>query len=339
MSSPYQNTQVKLTPKFSGLKMQCPELPKPLVGIIGPTAVGKTELSLQLAEALEGEIVSADSRLFYRGMDIGTAKPTGEEMGRIPHYLIDVADPDQIWSLAVFQKAASDVIADIQQRHKLPFLVGGTGQYIRSVIEGWDVPRQAPNIAIRSVLEQWAREIGPLALHERLAIIDPQAAMKIDFTNVRRTIRALEVIFCTGKRFSSQRQQSGSPYSYIMIGLIRPREELYKRIDARIDLMVANGFLEEVRGLLEKGYDPKSPNLSAIGYREMAAVLEGKISLEEAVTQMKRMTRQFVRRQANWFKADDPNIHWFQMGEKVKKEVLACITDPNQWHYDQTSAG
>jgi tRNA dimethylallyltransferase len=301
--------------RSNGLKMQFNHIISPLIVIVGPTAVGKTEVSIKLAESFGGEIVSADSRLFYRGMDIGTAKPSPQERLRVPHHLIDIAEPDQTWSLALFQKAASDVIASIHSRGKLPFLVGGTGQYIRSVLEGWIPPLQQPDEALRKAIDKLGQEIGPTELHRRLSNIDPIAAKNMDPQNLRRTIRAFEVIFLTGKRFSVQRQQSGSPFTVKVIGLTRPREDLYKRIDIRIDSMITNGFVEEVSRLLGRGFSDKLPTLSAIGYREIIAYLRGEMTLDEASTQMKRLTRQFVRRQANWFKENDPNIFWFDMNK------------------------
>jgi tRNA dimethylallyltransferase len=299
--------------------------PDPLVVILGPTAVGKTEVALALAERMGGEIVSADSRLFYRGMDIGTAKPTPAERQRVPHHLIDVADPDEVWSLPVFQQAARQAILEIQQRRRLPFLVGGAGQYIRAVIEGWQLPPQQPDPRLRDTLEKWAAEIGPFELHRRLAVLDPEAAGNIQPQNLRRTVRALEVIFCTGEKFSTQRQRQASPYSLLLVGLTRPRPELYARIDARIDAMLAAGFQEEVSCLLSRGYSPDLPSLSAIGYREMIAYLCDKMTLEAAIVEMKRQTRQFVRRQANWFKATDPTIHWFRVGSTTVDEIEALI--------------
>jgi tRNA dimethylallyltransferase len=288
----------------------------PLILIIGPTAVGKTELSIRLAEQFNGEIVSADSRLFYRGMDIGTAKPTPEERDRVPHHLIDVADPDDIWSLAVFQKKATEIITEIHAHGKIPFLVGGTGQYIRAVTEGWTPPEVKPDPRLRSVLESLAEERGVNWLHAGLEKIDPLAAQKIDSRNVRRTIRALEVILTTGKTFSKQRRQSESPYDLLTIGLKRPREELYQRVDERIEAMFESGFLEEVEGLLVKGYSPELPTMSAIGYQECVQVISGRMSIEQAKVEMRRATRVFVRRQANWFKDDDPDIHWFRAGQE-----------------------
>jgi tRNA dimethylallyltransferase len=301
----------------------------PLVVIVGPTAVGKTEVAIQLAERMGGEIVSADSRLFYRGMDIGTAKPTLEERARVPHHLIDVAEPDQVWNLAIFQQAAWQAIDNVHAHRHLPFLVGGTGQYVHSVIEGWRVPAVVPDPRMREALEVWADEIGPQALHARLAVLDPRAASGIDYRNLRRTVRALEVIFQTGRRFSAQRQRSESPYRTLILGLNRPRPELYERIDARIDAMLAAGLVEEVKTLLELGFDRDLPTLSAIGYQEIIAYLEGKISLEQASTLMKRHTRQYVRRQANWFKSDDPTIRWFLVGVNtvyaMEHEILAWL--------------
>lgn len=297
----------------------------PLVAIVGPTAVGKTEIAIQLAERLEGEIVSADSRLFYRGMDIGTAKPTEEERRRVAHHLIDVAEPDETWSLALFQEEAKRIIPAIAMRQRLPFLVGGTGQYVRAVIQGWQIPPVQPDPALRLALEQWANQVGKDGLYARLVTLDPQAAAAIDARNLRRTIRALEVIFTTGRRFSEQRLVAPSPYRLLTLGIFRPRPELFARIDARIQAMLQAGFIQEVQGLLDRGYSPHLPSFSAIGYREIAAVVQGKINLDEAVLQIQRATRLYVRRQANWFKLDDPAIHWFRAGDEVVNEMEVAI--------------
>lgn len=297
----------------------------PLIVILGPTAVGKTEAAIRLAERLQGEIISADSRLFYRGMDIGTAKPTPAERQRVPHHLIDVAWPDQTWSLALFQREAQRAIFEIHQRGRLPFLVGGTGQYIRAVIEGWEAPKVEPNPRLRRALEVWGTQIGAVALHERLALLDAVAAQGIDPSNMRRTVRALEVILSSGRRFSAQRSRTLPPYDCLLLGLRRPRAELYARIDARIQGMLQAGFVEEVRGLLAQGYAPDLPTLSAIGYGEMVQYLQGRMSLEEAIAQMKRRTRVFVRRQANWFKQNDPRIRWFWAGEDAVEQMEQAI--------------
>lgn len=298
-----------------------------LIVIIGPTAVGKTELAIEIAEQMDGEIVSADSRLFYRGMDIGTAKPTSEERTRVPHHLIDVAEPNEIWSLAVFQRAAAAAISDILVRGKLPFLVGGTGQYVHAVTHGWVPPVIKPDAHLRIVLEKLAKTMGSDWLHQKLTILDQRAAEKIDARNLRRTIRAMEVIFTTGRRFSDQQAHGESPYRLIMIGLNRSRPELYARIDARIESMFAIGLLDEVRGLLDHGFPPTSPALSAIGYRECVEVLSGRMTIEEAKVQMRRLTRVFVRRQANWFKTRDPMIKWLDMGENTRVELEGYLRE------------
>ncbi|MGB7874890.1 MAG: tRNA (adenosine(37)-N6)-dimethylallyltransferase MiaA, partial [Anaerolineales bacterium] len=239
-----------------------------------------------------------------------------EERARVPHHLIDVANPDEIWSLAVFQQKATETITDIQARDKLPFLVGGTGQYVRAVTEGWTPPKVEPDPRLRGVFEKLAEEEDIYWLHEALKLNDPIAAEKIDPRNLRRTIRALEVIFTTGKPFSQQRGQSELPYDLLTIGLKRPREELYLRVDERIEAMFEAGFVDEVRDLLDKGYSPDLPTMSAIGYRECVRVIEGQMSVEQAKVEMRRATRVFVRRQANWFKEDDPDIHWFDAGQE-----------------------
>lgn len=284
----------------------------PLIVIVGPTAVGKTSVSIKLAKRLNGEIISADSRLLYRGMDIGTAKPTEEEMSGVPHYLIDVADPDERWNLAIYQREAYQIIDAIHERGKLPFLVGGTGQYIRSIIEGWNIPTQRPDYQLRNALNHWAEKIGAEGLYKRLKTVDPAAAENIDHRNKRRTIRAMEVIFKTGEKFSVLRDKQECSYDPIILGLERSREELYQRVDQRIEQMLADGLVDEVRNLLDKGYPPDLSTMSAIGYGEIICYLDGEISYEEAVTLIKRNTRTFVRRQANWFKPDDPRITWFE---------------------------
>lgn len=299
----------------------------PLILIVGPTAVGKTELAIKLAERFNGEIISADSRLFYKGMDVGTAKPSKAEMAHVPHHLIDIVNPDETLSLAVFQQKATEIIEAIYKRNKLPFLVGGTGQYVRAVTEGWTPPEVVPNSKMRDEFERMKDERGIDWLHDKLRSLDEDAAEKIDARNYRRTIRALEVIFTTGRKFSEQRNKGDSMYQLISIGLTRPREELYKRVDERIDLMFANGFIDEVKGLLDQGYSPTLPSMSAIGYRECVGVIKGQISIEQAKVEMRRITRIFVRRQANWFKESDPNIKWFhpnqekEIGEFIKSTL------------------
>ena len=303
-------------------------MPKPhLILLVGPTAVGKTEVAIQLAERINCEIVSADSRLFYRGMDIGTAKPTRAEQARVPHHLIDIANPDEILSLAVFQKMATETLADIQARGRLPLLVGGTGQYVRAVAQGWTPPEVEPDEKLRSELEKLKDEKGIDWLHKKLKSFDPEATEKIDARNFRRTIRALEVVLTTGRKFSEQRSKSDSPYHLITIGLTRPREELYARVDARIEAMFEAGFVDEVKGLLAKGYSPTLPTISAIGYRECVRVIQGELNEEQAKVEIRRVTRVFVRRQGNWFKESDPQIKWFRVHNEMTKEIREYLRE------------
>ena len=301
------------------------ESDQPVVAIVGPTGVGKTEISLQVAVRLGGEVISADSRGFYRGMDVGTAKPSPEDRARVRHHLVDILDPDEPYSLAQFQSAVDQSILAIHGRNKLPLLVGGTGQYVWSVVEGWTVPALAPDLRLRSAIESWAAEIGAESLYERLRRIDPEAARHIEPRNTRRSVRALEVIFRTGVRFSDQRQKSPPPYQWRVIGITRPRDEVFRRIDARVDWMMENGFEDEVRGLLARGFSPELPSLSAIGYREVAAVVRGELSRDDAAARIKSLTHQFVRRQANWFKPTDPRIRWFRAGPDTAVEIEAYI--------------
>jgi tRNA dimethylallyltransferase len=298
---------------------------RPLIVILGPTAVGKTEISIRLADTLGGEIVSADSRLFYRGMDIGTAKPTPEQMARVPHHLIDVAEPDQEWNLAIFLPAALRAIRDIQDRGRVPFLVGGTGQYIRAVVQGWDLPASRPDPDLRRVLQNWAEDVGVEGIRSRLQVLDPEAAAGIDGPNLRRMIRALEVILTSGRKFSQQRNKGDSPFKVLQIGLIRPRSELYRRADQRLDQMIEEGLVEEVEGLLEAGFSADLPSLSAIGYKQIVSYLLGEVSLEEALRQIRRITRRFIRQQANWFRETDPDICWFEVKDGQIEPILEQI--------------
>ena len=297
-----------------------------LLVVVGPTAVGKTDLAIRLAECLQGEIISADSRYFYIGMDIGTAKPTPDDLARVPHHLINVTTPDHPWSLADFQARAAAAVEEIHRNGRLPVLVGGTGQYIRAVTESWEVPELAPDEKLRQVLTTWGNQIGAKNLHERLKILDPEAADRMDPGNLRRIVRALEVIFSTGRSFSNQRKQGEQEYRILTIGLRRPRPELYIRIDQRIDAMIAGGLVQEVKNLLARGYAPDLPAMSAIGYRQVVDYLEGRLTLEEAVMLIRRSTRQFVRRQGNWFKETDETIHWFDMTPDPLGAIVEKVT-------------
>jgi tRNA dimethylallyltransferase len=263
-------------------------------------------------------------------MDIGTAKPTPEELARVPHHMINIADPDEIWSLGRFQSQALQLITEIQQRGRLPMCVGGTGQYIHAITEGWQIPEIRENPELRAALRNWAGEVGRDGLHQRLHLLDPKAAEKIDPRNLRRTIRAMEVVLSTGKRFSEQRSRVPLPYRVLQIGLTRPRQELHNRVDARVDAMMEAGFLEEVQALLEM-YPADLRSYSAIGYRQLIDYLQGEYELDEAVDEIKRLTKKFVRRQYTWFKPGDPNIKWLQMGADTEEKALELISDFLSW--------
>jgi tRNA dimethylallyltransferase len=282
--------------------MQADQRNIPLLAIVGPTAVGKTALAIDLARALGGEIVSADSRQVYRGMDIGTAKPTAIERAAAPHHLIDVAGPDEEFSLARYQDLATAAIEEIAARGRLPLLVGGTGQYLAALLEGWRIPRVAPRPELRAALEREAEQHGAMALHARLAMIDPAAAAGILPANTRRVIRALEVYELTGRPISEQQTKQPPPYRTRTLWLALPPAELYARIDARVDAMLDNGLLQEVRGLVERGYGWELPAMSGLGYREFQPYIAGQATLEDAVARLKFDTHAFARRQPNWFR-------------------------------------
>ena len=298
-------------------------LVNPLVVIVGPTAVGKTAISLVLAQELVGEVVSTDSRQVYRKMDIGTAKATPTEQARIPHHLLDIKNPNELISLGEFQRVAYAMIDDIHSRGRLPLLVGGTGQYVRAVVEGWQVPEVPPQVELRSALEEQAQRGGKESVFARLQEMDPLSAERIDWRNLRRVIRAIEVTTVLRRPFSELQTKSPPPYSLVQIGLSRPRELLYQRVDARIEQMFGDGFVQEVEQLLAAGYTPDLPSFSSLGYREVAGYLTGEHDLEEAKMLLRRHTRQFIRRQYNWFRLSDPNITWFDLEEKAAGDVLA----------------
>ncbi|MBL7199585.1 MAG: tRNA (adenosine(37)-N6)-dimethylallyltransferase MiaA [Anaerolineae bacterium] len=299
----------------------------PLIVIVGPTAVGKTSLALRLAGPFSGEIVSADSRQIYRGMDIGTGKPTPADLSRVPHHLIDIIEPDDEFTLADYQALADAAIQDIACRERVPFLVGGTGQYVRAIIEGWQIPRVPPDPILRSRLYAEAEESGPQALYDRLLARDPAAAAFIDPRNVRRVIRALEVCVKTGRPFSEQRGKRPPPYEILQIGLTMEREALYERIDRRIDEMIARGLVVEVQGLVARGYGWELPAMSSLGYLQFREHLAGAMPLEDAVALVKKETRRFVRQQYNWFRQADPRIHWLDASEPPYPAACTLIRD------------
>ena len=283
----------------------------PLVTIVGPTGIGKTALAIDLSLALAEdcnlacEIVSADSRQIYQMMDIGTAKPTPEELAAAPHHLIDIVSPDYILTLAEFQERAYRAIDDIQAKGGLPLLVGGTGQWVKAVVEGWGIPHVPPDHGFRAGLEAEAGKVGREVLHARLAAVDPEAAERIDFRNLRRVIRALEVYEKTGIPISAHQQKQPPPYHTFQIGLTMPREHLYLRIDKQIDIMFQQNLLEEIYLLREQGYDWQLPAMSGLGYRQFEPYFNGDSTLDAVAASIKKETRRFIRQQYNWFRLDE----------------------------------
>ncbi len=298
---------------------------KRLVAIVGPTAVGKTDLAMNLAQAFNGEVVSADSRQVYRYVDIGTAKPSPEERALVPHHLVDIVDPDEDFSLAMYQEAAYRALEDIERRGKSAFLVGGSGLYVQAVTAGFRIPEVGPHPELRRMLEEKAASGGGMALYAELQRFDPEAAGRIDPRNVRRVVRALEVCHATGLPFSKLRRREPR-FRSLMVGLTTSREELYSRIDDRVDTMIERGLVQEVQALIERGYSPDLPSLSGLGYRRIAQYLQGEVALDEAVQRIKHETHRFARHQYAWFRLSDESIHWFDVRKPMEEPVQALVS-------------
>jgi tRNA dimethylallyltransferase len=304
------------------------EKPIPLLVLVGPTAVGKTAVSVEVALRLGGEIVSADSMLVYRYMDIGTAKPTMEERRGIPHYMIDIIEPDEPYSVALYQAQARQHIHEIWERGKLPLLVGGTGLYVHSVIEPYHFTSAGIDEDFRRKLMREVEEKGSQALYQRLVEVDPETAARVHPNTLKRVIRALEVYHLTGRPMSSALREKGEkpPYNFFILGLTMDRQRLYQRIEARVDQMMEMGLVEEVQGLLDRGYSPRLTSMQGLGYKEIIAYLRGLSTLDEAVHLLKRNTRRFAKRQFTWFKRD-PRINWINVGQYTSlTEVAREIT-------------
>jgi len=285
-----------------------------LVAIVGPTAVGKSELALRLAQEFNAEIVNADSRQVYRHMDIGTSKPTLAEKALIPHHVIDVVDPHEDFNLAVYCQLATSAIEAIQRKHKLPLLVGGSGLYVWSIVEGWRIPSVPPDPKLRRHLEIRAKKEGIYSLHRELQTVDPVAALKIAPTNMRRVIRALEIYRTSGTPPSQIWCKRAPDFPVLVIGLTVERAELYHRIDRRVERMVDEGLVDEVKWLLESGYGLSLPSMSGIGYRQIGEFLEGEMSLPAAIDRIKYETHRLARHQYAWFRLNDGRIHWLNVG-------------------------
>jgi len=299
----------------------------PLVIILGPTGVGKTNLAIKLAQGLNGEIIGADSRQIYRYMDIGTAKPTATEQAQIPHHLIDFVEPDDNLGLAEYQDKAYEAIHALHARGKLPFLVGGSGQYITAVEEGWSIPRVLPDFALRAELEAYAASHSAQALHDRLCQVDSISADRIHPNNLRRVIRALEVHILTGQAISKLQEKRPPPYRILTIGLRLDRAILYPRVDQRVDDMMAAGFVQEVQGLLDRGYHPDLPSMSGLGYLEIAEYLLNDAPLDQAIQKTKFSTHEFIRRQDVWFRGHDNGILWHNVEDMQPEAIEEFLRD------------
>ncbi|MBI2012934.1 MAG: tRNA (adenosine(37)-N6)-dimethylallyltransferase MiaA [Candidatus Colwellbacteria bacterium] len=320
--------------KLSKRKSQIKPLPKVII-IVGPTASGKTSLGIKLAKKISAiggpasgwqgaEIISADSRQIYRGLNIGTAKPTLKERGAIPHHLIDVRYPNQPYSVAQYKRDCLRAIRQIVKKNKLPIIVGGTGLYIKTVVHNLSIPQVRADPLLRKELEQEFQSRGLNFLYGELIKLDPEAAYIIDPRNPRRVIRALEIILSTKKTFSESRRQGKPLFNFLQIGINRPSEKLKERINKRIDVMIATGLIEEVKNLIKK-YPVRTAAFEAIGYREIISYLQKETSLEEAVELMKKNSWQFAKRQMTWFRKEK-RIHWItapHQAERLIKKFLA----------------
>lgn len=308
---------------------------KPLIILTGPTAVGKTKASIGLAKAIGGEIISADSMQVYRHMDIGSAKITKEEMADIPHYLIDVLEPEEEFHVVRFQQMAKAAMSDIYSRGKIPIIVGGTGFYIQALLYDIDFTENEGDSVYREKLEALAKEKGAAYLHGQLAMVDPKAAEEIHANNIKRVIRALEFYHQTGQKISEHNErerQKESPYQFCYFVLNDRRECLYERIDQRVDQMIRNGLVQEVQALKERGCTKQMVSMQGLGYKEIFSYLEGDCSLEEAVYIIKRDTRHFAKRQLTWFKRER-DVIWVQKDalnyddEKLLQSLLESIKE------------
>lgn len=300
---------------------------KPLIVISGPTASGKTTLSISLAKFFDGEIVSADSMQIYKYMDIGTAKPTEEEKAGIPHYMMDIIEPSVSFSVADYCNMAHRIIGDIHQRGKIPIIVGGTGLYIDSLVNNVDFGAPDADPSLRAELEELAKCEGNEAVHKILAEIDPKTAEKYHPNNLRRIIRAIEFYKLSGTTISSHAQEAkNSPYLPVQFAIDWDREVLYDRINRRVDIMIKQGLLEEIKSLLENGYEKTSTAMQGIGYKEFFDYFDGKISLEEAIEITKMNSRRYAKRQLTWFRRNK-DIHWLKWSEDITDNAIAITKD------------
>lgn len=304
--------------------MQSGTAERRLIAVVGATGVGKSEVALALAAALGGEVLGADAYQLYRGLDIGTAKLSPAARGCVPHHLIDIADPDEAFTLARYLDCAHEALAEVWGRGALPVLAGGSGQYVWALLEGWQVPRVAPDAALRAELEALAAAGGAATLRARLAEYDAEAAARLDPHNVRRLVRALEVVIHTGRPLAACQTRRPIDADVLILGLSLPREALHQRLDERVDVMFTAGLVEEVRRLRRAGYGDCRPLREAMGYREVSAYLDGGLALAEAIARTKAAHHRLVRRQQAWFKPDDPRIRWLPAGPGAAQEAIAA---------------
>jgi tRNA dimethylallyltransferase len=295
-----------------------------IVVLTGPTGTGKTALAVQLVERFGGEVVSIDSRQIYKHLDIGTAKPTPEELARAPHHLISYVDPATPFSVTQYREDADRVLAEFAADGKIAWVVGGSWHYIQAVIDRIEPPQVPPNLELRSELEAEAAAHGSEALHARLLEIDPVSAANIERRNIRRMVRALEVTMTLGRPFSEVGHARGTPLPAVRLVLSMPRQEVYRRVDLRVDQMIAAGWLDEARSLLARGYDESLPSISSHGYREMVAVAKGTMSLDEAAQKTKWAIHAYVRRQTSWLKSQ-PDYHWLEAGPDALNAASALV--------------
>ena len=297
-----------------------------ILAIVGPTAVGKTDFAIRIALETHGEIVNTDSRQVYRYMEIGTAKPTPDQRSLVPHHLIDIVDPNDDFSLGLFLNRARCTIKEIVKRSKLPILVGGSGQYIWGILEGWQVPQVPPNTDLRKSLESRIIQEGLAKIYGELAELSPESASRVDPSNPRRIIRALEIYYSSGNKASAY-ENIPPPFSINIAGLCLERAKLYRRAENRVDRMIESGWIREVERLLEKGYNVNLPSMSSLGYAEICEHLKGTTTMDEAIDKTKSRTRKFIRHQNSWFKKSDDRINWIEStSPQAFQEVLLMLT-------------
>ena len=304
-----------------------------LIAVVGATATGKTVAGVELALALNGEVVNGDSRLFYRGMDIATAKPTEAEMQGVPHHLIDILNPNERFSLAEYLNLARPTVSDIVDRGKVPVLVGGSGQYVWALVEGWEVPEIEPDRALRAELEQRLERAGVSALAQELLSIAPEVASGIDLLNPRRVVRAIERVQSnsSGSSGSGRQKADEPPFRTMMVGLNAERSVLRQRVLDRLSAMLESGWRAEVESLISDGYTAEDRAMSGIGYRQMISHIAGEIDLDETVRLTAVATNRLIRHQNNWFKRDDPRIQWFDVTEATGNQANSIIEAAKEW--------